>query len=423
MMVWLYLQVALCCGMFVIRKRIGFLLYQLGTAFAYLLALTMVQELDYTMSIYYAFSLLPYIRHFRLGGLIQLLLAFYLGCDALISIVSNGIFPVASSLIVHFVGPLVLLYVFSHLTKEQIFGSESSGSNPEFTLKAFLFLVALGETVIGLIAISQSVDGRLMLNYQCVSGCLACTGIVLTAFLLEKGRSVFFSFAVVFYLAAWAIASGTRGYIVLAIVLSVFVLSRYKNIRIQVIMGCLIAAIACVVLVVYWDEVQSLVMRGMRFGESTGRRGHENIWFINLFFDQGIVKDLFGIGIGTTYSTQVGAEAAWSGIGESAYTHLVVMNANFLHNFWFMSVLAIGLVGTLLYVAVFIQFAASVKKKISRRGFTLLLVFMLTYAFVLWFRWTATGGMFESAVLAALILLYQDESERGVSGREKCLGN
>lgn len=412
MTIWIIIQIVLSCICFFVRNRVGFLFYQLGTAFAYLVSLAMVQELDYTMSVYYAFSLLPYLRYFRIRSKSQLLLATYLALVSIYSIAINGVFPVASSLIVHFIGPLVLLYVFVNVPRERLIGSHFHDFTVEDTVKTFLILTAIGETIVGLIAISQSSDGRLMLNYQCVSGCLSCICIALVSVLLKARKSVLLSYCLLVYMVGWTTASGTRGYIVLAIIMSLFVVMRYGDTRTRIFTACIALAVVCVVTVIYWDEVTSLVMDEMRFGESTGRRDHENAWFINLFASQGPIKDLLGIGVGTTYSSQAGAEAAWFGVGESVYTHSVVMSANFLHNFWFMSVLAIGVVGTLLYVSCFIQYALLVREQLLKREYCLIIVFMLAYAFVLWYRWTATGGMLESAVLAAFLMVNSNHKMR-----------
>lgn len=424
MLTWVGVEASLCGFALCFRKRLGFLLYQICVAIAFLIALTMVQELDYTMSVYYAFALIPYIRYFKMSGTPQLLLAVYLCCATATSLVMNGVFPVVSSLIIHFIGPLVLPFVFGNVPKEELFGSLRVLAKPERLIKVALIVAAAGETVVGLMAMAQSSDGRLMLNYQCVSGCLSCTTLILAAILLEKRSSVLFSYATIIYMAGWTIASGTRGYIVLAAVVGLVVTMRNRNRHALLILALLAAMTLCIALAIYWDEIVDLVLNGMRFGESTGRRTHENMWFLNLFADLGIIRDLFGVGIGTTYSTLPGAEAAWLGIGESAYTHQVVMNANFLHNFWYMSLLSIGCVGTALFLAVFVRFAQSARRTVPKRCYALLQVFLLAYAFVLWFRWTATGGLLESAILMALISFYPHQDTDGeASMHEKRIGH
>lgn len=403
MMIWVGIEIVLSGVMLCIKSRVGFLLYQIGIAFAYLISLTMLQELDYTMSVYFAFALIPYIKYVRLSGLIPTLLAVYLSCATVVSFGLNGSFSVLSSIIIHFIGPLALPFVFANIPREIIVGNFASTMTTDKVVKAAIIAAVVGETIVGLMAISQSSDGRLMLNYQCVSGCLSCICLILVAILLERGQSIAFSYAASIYMVGWAIASGTRGYIILALVTFIVVFARNDNRHVLIITGLIVAAAICCAVALYWDQIVGFVMDQMRFGESTGRRTHENMWFMNLFASQGIFKDLFGVGIGTTYSSLPGAEAAWFGVGETLYTHQVVMGANFLHNFWFMSLLSIGIVGTALYIGTFIQFASSVRRAMPKWAYVLLLVFFFTYAVVLWFRWTATGGMLESAVLLAFI--------------------
>lgn len=264
------------------------------------------------------------------------------------------------------------------------------------------------EAVVGLIAITTSSDGRLMLNYQCVSGCIACTCVVLLAFQFRDNYHITFNYICILYCLAWAFASGTRGYMVLSFVMVGAIIATQKDNRGKALLICVLGALVCFLIVINSDFFIKLLTES-RMTESTGRRSLENHWFLNLFAGQGLLKDAFGIGIGTRFSSQEGAVNAFLGVGADDYSYRMIMGNTTLHNFWFTMTLATGAVGTFLYIAVFIRFAQHViqSRENARTSRTLLVIFMTAYAFVLWYRWTATGGILESAMLCTLLALYQ----------------
>ena len=407
--VWVVAECLLCAIAFGFRKKLGFLGYQVAVAAAYLLALCFEQTLDFTMSAYFAFAVIPYIRCIKLPTLWEVALALYLAVHAVIGIVFNGFVNVVSLLIIHYLGPLCLVYIFCNVPRGELFPSPniSMGRLHSYVEKALLAIMCV-EAVVGVISIAMSPDGRLMLNYQCVSGCLACICIVLIAFQLRDKYHKTFDYICLIYCIGWAFASGTRGYIVLSFVMAVAVLATQKDVRSKVLLVCLVGIAACFMAFCNPDFFAQLVNdSGMT--KSTGRRGYENQWFMNLFANEGPLKELFGIGIGTKFSNQGGAIAAFAGVGADDYSYRMILGNTTLHNFWFTMMLATGVVGAFLYVAVFVRFARALLDNHLLAGTSrrLCMVFMAAYAFVLWYRWTATGGIFESVVLCALLAFWQ----------------
>lgn len=124
-------EIIVCFVFALARKRLGFLGYQLAIAFVYLLALSFEQTLDYTMSVYFFFTVIPYINRFKAPGALGIIFALYLVFYSIVSAILNGPVQVVSMLVIHYLGPLLLVYVFCNIPEDELlpFGYRSeSGS-------------------------------------------------------------------------------------------------------------------------------------------------------------------------------------------------------------------------------------------------------------------------------------------------------
>lgn len=416
-----FIEIILCIVLFFVRNRLGFLGYQLGIAFVYLLALCFEQTLDYTMSVYFFFAAVPYIRYFRIPNALGMIFALYLLGHSVASTILNGPVQVLSMLVIHYLGPLLLIYLFSNIPRAEMIPERfrSPSKIHQYVDRILLFAV-FAETVVSALATALSPDGRLMLNYQCVSGCIACCCVVLIYHQISGDHRKVFSAACMAIFLLWSFVSGTRGYIVLAFGMAFFVIACQRDKSIPVLISCLLMIAVCVVVIMTPDTIAGIV-EDSRFGESTGRRAWENQWAVNLFLNQGLLKDVFGFGLATQYSTQPGTLAAFAGIQLDAYSFEMIYNGDTLHNFWYSCILSIGLFGCILFIALFVEFAKKVSLRIRDRHLaTLVIAFIAIYAFVIWFRWTATGGILEAAVIYSLIKLSADtEGQKHVEPKLK----
>lgn len=399
-------EIIVCLAFALARKRLGFLGYQLAIAFIYLIALSFEQTLDYTMSVYFFFAVIPYANHFKAPGALGIIFALYFVFYSTISAMLNGPVQVISMLVIHYLGPLLLIYVFCNIPEEELLPPRHRSEIGSYQyIDKILIAAALAETVVSMVAMALSPDGRLMLNYQCTSGCIACCCIVLVYHQIAGNHRIGLSVACMLVFLGWSFASGTRGYIVLGFGMAVFVILLLRNKSIPALLACAAMIILCVVIVLSPETIGEII-GDSRFGETTGRRTWENQWAVNLFAEQGLLKDLFGFGIATQYSTQPDAVAAFAGVNPDVYSFNMIYANRTLHNFWYSCILSIGLVGCIMFVALFIGFV----KRLSRRTpdkniVAVVAVFLVIYAFVIWFRWTATGGVLEAAVVWSLFSL------------------
>ena len=121
MSMWIAVEALLCLIALAFRKKLGFIGYQVAVAAAYLVALCFELTLDCTMSVYFAFAVIPYLKHIKLPTMWEFALAIYLTASALIGILANGLVAVASLLVIHFLGPLCLVYVFCNIPQGELF--------------------------------------------------------------------------------------------------------------------------------------------------------------------------------------------------------------------------------------------------------------------------------------------------------------
>lgn len=406
MTIFIIAEIIVCFAFFLAHKRLGFLGYQLAIAFVYLLALSFEQTLDYTMSVYFFFAVIPYVNRFIAPGVLGIIFALYLVFYSIISAIFNGPVHVISMLVIHYLGPLLLIYVFCNISEEEMLPLRyRSGPGIFRYIDRVLIAAALAETAVSMVAMALSPDGRLMLNYQCTSGCIACCCIVLAYHQIAGNHRIGLSVVCMLVFLGWSFASGTRGYIVLGFGMAVFIILFLRNKSIPALLACSAMIVLCVMIVLSPETIGEII-GDSRFGETTGRRAWENQWAVNLFAEQGLQKDLFGFGIATQYSTQPEALAAFAGVNPDAYSFNMIYNNRTLHNFWYSCILSIGLVGCTMFVALFIGFVKRLSRRTPDKNIVSIVAFFLViYAFVIWFRWTATGGVLEAAVIWSLFSL------------------
>lgn len=75
-----------------------------------------------------------------------------------------------------------------------------------------------------------------------------------------------------------------------------------------------------------------------------------------------------------------------------------------------------------MFVALFVGFVKGLSRRTSDKKIVVLVAaFLVIYAFVIWFRWTATGGVLEAAVICSLIGLVT--ASRGLHGAMQEVGH
>lgn len=401
-MVWVAIEIAACLTLLLLKNKTGFLCYQICIAGIYLLTLTFVHTLDETMAVYFFFAVFPFLQYLICPTKLCVFSALYIIFWILVSIINNGFLSVVSVLIVRYLGPLSFLYLYGRMPDHALLGSLGDQNHNERYVKIAVLVAIIFELAITVAALTQSSDGRLMLNFQCVAGCLACVCMLLLVYLVRNGDNVIFSLGSAFIMAFLAINSGTRGYMVLAIVLSIAVIfTCFKGGKAVLLLLAFVSAI--VAFIAFSSSSFSDISFIERFSESTGRRGAENEWAFNMLALQGPFRDLFGFGLGSNYLSQPDAIDAIRGISVDLYTRNVIIEGSGIHNFWLTCTLSLGLLGIALYIAPFVQHCFRSLQKCDRFTLIIQIVFICTYAFVLWFRWTATGGFLEACVLAYFI--------------------
>ena len=168
---------------------------------------------------------------------------------------------------------------------------------------------------------------------------------------------------------------------------------------------------AAFALILFFQHIYELIFSSMRFGESTGRRHAENLFLIKSLGTSHLYNVLFGHGFGTSLTTVPEFESILSEVSNSNYTYYILHHVSGFHNFWATICYAAGIMGLLfigiLYFSLFWKARRYCKDKKIR---LCIYAFLAAYFILLWYRWSATSGVFEFFVLAVVMKLSSQET-------------
>lgn len=393
----LSLVLYIVCLFFV--KKLGFIRYQLFVATIYLFSLSFIQTLDITLVIFSFFSMLPYLKSLKLPrNPVFIVFVVYLFVDLLVSIFMNGVINASSIFVIRLIGILLYFLLFRNVCV----GTTITSKQLCFTL----FLFAACETIISFLAIFISGGfGRLMLNSQCTSGCISIAGILLVGKYLEvcnsKRKIIGFSFCA--YFTFWSIASETRGYLVICIFMTLVYILLYcsTQTKTMIVLGLI------VIFVIFGSNLSEYFLKITRFDASTGRRGAENQFVLEYMF-QSPIHLIFGYGFGQRVGllNDVGDLISTVSSGD-VYVNYILYQVSGFHNFFATIFYSCGLVGLSIVFIAFIYLLFSFVMNYSLKQAIVLCAYFASYLFLLWFRWSATSGILEFAVLSYVAASYK----------------
>lgn len=391
----LIISLVLHIMLFALNKKIGFVYYQLFTATVYLISLSYIQTLDITLVIYLIFSIIPYIRNFKITSTLYSIILMYFVLSVFISVLNNGIGSAISIFTIRLSGLFLFHFLFSDIDFQK--------HRVKTHISSFKYSVSflLCELIVLLIGLSLSTDGRLMLNYQCTVGCIATSAVLFLAYrLLEfKSNRIIIIIAMI-ALTVVACLSGTRGYILVSVAVTCVSIFVYAEIRMRLIM-CLSALL---IGLIKYESILNLFLSKLRMGESTGRRTSENLFVLEFMNERSFFNLLFGNGFGAVVGRFSISEDIIARVSDTAYTYYVLHNVSGFHNFWATILYSSGIVGLIMVIALYIMLFRQVLSSNASFKFKIVaLVFLLSYAVLLWYRWTATSGILEFAMFAYIL--------------------
>ncbi len=338
----------------IFRNKMGFILYQLLCATTYLVSLSFIQTLDITLPIYFVFSALPFLKSFKANHLFSLTVLLYFSAVILISLLINSVNSVISIFIIRLAGILLFYYIFSHV---------------DFKLKAKPWHLALSfacEILLTVIGFALSKDYRLMLNFQCTVGCIATGFVLLLAYDFYKNQKILL------------FSSLKQKLLALPLLLAGVLMERFN--------------------------VMEFIFHSLRFGESTGRRQSEDLFVIRFMPKRPLFNILFGNGFGSPIGKYRISRSIIYEVADSRYTLKVLPKVEGFHNCWSTILYSSGIVGLILIVLLYGSIILQAMRAATDNRFRMILLsFLVSYAVLLWFRWTATSGILEFACLSYVI--------------------
>lgn len=377
--------------LFLIHKKIGFIYYQVFVTTVYLFSLSYIQTLDFTMSIYLLFSVLPYLSSIKFNSILSFILLIYFSINIILGIIFNGVSSI-SVFIIRLSGLLLFYLIFSKLD-----------FSLDINKKDLYQLIAIlsCELLIFIIGATLSDNDRLMLNYQCTVGCIATATILLLSYYLfysTLSRKLILVSMIV--LTIIACLSKTRGYILVTVAVTGVSIFLFLGIQWRIIF---ILLLSCIILFSY-DAIIDFFMIDLRMGESTGIRTSENLFVLKFMNKRPLINLLFGNTFGAFVGQFPESESIISSVSYSSYTHYALYHRNSFHNFWATIYYSCGLIGVIIVCALYIFLIKKIINSNSNYKFKIvMLTYILTYAVLLWYRWTATSGILEFAIFAYVL--------------------
>ena len=378
------------------NKRLGFLLYELLCAFNYLVVLSIIQVLDITFPIYLVFSLIPYISQFKLNNSFSAFLLIYYSTILIISILFNGIWRPTSIFLIRLSGILFFCYIFVNNKYSIIYK------------KTVLYLSIIFELALAFIATQLSTDGRLMLNYQCTVGCIATSFVLLLSYDLYQRKSLI-SLIIMILHTFIACLSGTRGYILICLGMTLASIILFATPKQRIIIFLTSLAAICINL----KKIIDVFYNTLRFGQSTGIRHAENTFVIRFMLERPILNILFGNGFGSQVKNFEVSDKIILDVSESTYQLYALLIRDGFHNFWLTILYSAGIIGLVLIILLYFNIIKKVRLcNVGAKMKFLLILYLILYAVLLWYRWSATSGVLEFAVLAFILKQIEHETKQ-----------
>lgn len=408
---------------FAFMKRKDFLRYQLILLASFLAALTLSGELGNTMPVYAVAALVPCLLRCREYASVTLVFCLAMGLYLLMGIIQSPVEAITTFIcrIAQFFG-LIFVVGGSY--------SEPSSRDCEKIVQAGLAIEVLlaGYLVSnGTMAGGGDVEGiRLVANSQPITGNLAIALLPLLGYLFFRcyeynpaGR-----LRVMFYASCFlslCVLSGTRGYVLMfglcyAVLFFFFVwdaaTGKLKSRAPYLIISLGLTLLFCLV-AAFQKELFQLVADVLRVDDSLGIRDYENVAVIETYVGMPNINKVTGIGLGGRWAdipafvdTVIKRFPLW------ARDKYLLSIGTAVHNF-FSNVLvlqgALGIVLILLVAGWLLSHIrhASLANKPMR---VFLYAFVVGYAAMLYFRWSADCGVGVLVFLGYTVQLLSQES-------------
>ena len=382
--------------------------YEILCLAVYLSGFIVVQEFNLILVIYEIFSIAPFIFKCRIQGIYAVFLAAVIVWTG-VSIVLYGAAGFAEVFFTRYFFLVAIVLVLS---------CQKTQFNTRFNANRAFWEVALFDLLFAciLLASNQESDSVFVVNHQPVVGNMSICGLLIAGYLIyakhrklfntsEEPQTVPIVLRIILCIIL-CIASGIRGYIIIAIPLGVFLLISLANSQRGRRATALVSiASLLTLLTIYMISTGSTLMDLLTNLETgIGYRSSENEYFINVLKDGNLANLLFGYGIGS--SGQDISLAAVSAVASTLFQEQHLLEATALLNVWAQYFLNVGIVGGLLIIIIYFSTLKTARRNIDDPTLrATVILFIVLYAIMLAFRNSTSCGMTELILVSLLILL------------------
>ena len=406
------------------RQKSGIIRYELVVLFIFLISVTFLKSLRYSLPVYAILAVLPVIKLQRRINLFALCYLLTTSIYLLYGILFQNTYEAIASYISRFLQFSLLLVLLNY--KDENYEKEVSHIN---LIKIATFM----EVIIDVLTYITGIRGtqiRLISGNQPVGGNIAITILPLLLYeyyLYEENRKTIKKCYVI--LLPCVILSGTRGYWVLYLFSSILPFIDYikgaeEITRRQYIARLFIVSfivVCMIVLIVFNESILYRINAIFRVGSTTGTRPKENLLALNFFNRTDLIYKLLGIGYGGAPADAPGyyeafLEAIPFSWGYYGISHFLEGWGSKFHNYYSNTLLLSGLTGILLTIGMFIYGVREICFRVYRmnRYRNSLLLYWVAFFIMLYYRWSCSCGIAEMIVLAYVLknsesVLEQDE--------------
>lgn len=386
--------------------------YEILCLAVYLSGFLIVQEFNLTLVIYEIFSIAPFVFKCRIKGIAAVFLAAVIVWTG-VSIVLYGATGFAEVFFTRYFFLVAIVLVLS---------CEKKQFNIHFNANRIFWEVVLFELLFAgiLLATNQGSESIFVVNHQPVVGNMSICGLLIAGYLIcAKHRKLFNTSKEpqtasivlrIILCIILCIASGIRGYIIIAIPLGVFLLiSLADSQRGRRATALVSTASLLSLLTLYMISTGSTVMDLLANLETgIGYRSSENEYFINVLKEGDLANLLLGYGIGS--SGQNISLTAVSAAATTFFQEQHLLEATALLNVWAQYFLNVGIVGGLLIVIIYFSTFKTARRNIDDSTLrAAVILFIVLYAIMLAFRNSTSCGMTE-LVLVSLLILFNSKN-------------
>ena len=142
----------------------------------------------------------------------------------------------------------------------------------------------------------------------------------------------------------------------------------------------------------------------LRLTDGIGIRTAENKYIIKFMQQRPLFNILFGNGYGSNVNKFRESYDVIAEVVNDPWQFWKFHEELDFHNFWLANLYMSGIIGILLIIMMFIYICINIWDCKAENKFKLVMYsFILSYALMLWYRWSVTSGILEFAVLAYII--------------------